>query len=294
MHEGTPQIVRWWQRGCLTIGLRRRGGAPLTHSVGHISWTGMAKLKRPNIQALLRRHPLWAFDDYLMSEIEDRVGATLFSYRAMTAARTQFLSNPLWFDAKDSRRGNKDRFKMQGGVGYQFRRFIWETTLSSLANAIEAVEISIRKATAAKFEIWKPGKFRSAHTNTAKRVLCLNNVIKHNRGLLNKRTSQHAKFLVEKCGMIDGYEIYLFDFDFEAIIRGIFFYLHDRASTTCSAPRTPRWAVESLYRRILPDFLPFCAPGRRGRKMPNRPLELTAAASNQHSRPTVAAAQRKR
>jgi hypothetical protein len=237
-----------------------------------------AQPKRPDIRRFLRKHPLCSFDDAIMSEIENRIGATLFSFRAMTVARSQFLTNPLWFDPKESRRGNKDRFKEQGGVGFQFRRFIWEMTISSLANAIEAVEIGIREVSGEKFEIWKPGKFRSVHTITAKKVLCLNNVIKHNRGILSSETSQHAKFLVEECGMMDGYEIYLFDFDFEAMIRGVFFYLHDRGSTTCDAPRTPRWAVDSLYRKILPDFLPFCAPmPTRKRKMYNLPLEPTAA-----------------
>jgi len=239
---------------------------------------GKAKRKRPEIGAFLRKHPLWSFDDTIMSEIEDRIGATLFSFRAMTAAWTQFLNSPHWLDPKETRRGNKERLKEQGGVGFQFRRFIWEMTISSLANAIEATEISIRKVSGTKFNIWKPGKFRSAHTTTATKVLCLNNVIKHNRGLLDRRTSQHAKFLVEKCGMVDGYEIYIFEFDFEAMIRAVFFYLHDRGSTTGDAPRTPRWAVESLYRKILPNFLPFCAPmPKTKRKMPNFPLEPTAA-----------------
>jgi hypothetical protein len=222
-----------------------------------------AKKKRHDIRAYLRKHPLWSFDDELMFQIEDRIGGTLFSYRATSAARNEFLETPTWFDLKDSRRGNKDRFKMQGGVGFQFRRFIWEMTISSLANAIEAVEISIRKAAKSKFDIWNPGKFKSAHLHTARRVLCLNNVIKHNQGRLNRHSSQHAKFLVDECGMIDGHEIYLFDFDFEEIIRSVFYYLHDRASTTCVAPRTPRWAIESLYRSTLPDFLPFCAPKKK-------------------------------
>ncbi|MCI0428083.1 MAG: hypothetical protein L0Z46_08720 [Nitrospiraceae bacterium] len=222
-----------------------------------------AKKKRHDIRAYLRKHPLSSFDDELMFQIEDRVGGTLFSYRATSAARNQFLAIPTWFDPKDSRRGNKDRFKMQGGVGFQFRRFIWEMTIGSLANAIEAVEISIRKATNSKFDIWIPGKFKSAHLHTARRVLCLTNVIKHNQGRLNRRSSKHAKFLVDECGMIDGHEIYLFEFDFEEMIRSVFYYLHDRASTTCVAPRTPRWAIESLYRSILPDFLPFRAPKRK-------------------------------
>ena len=239
---------------------------------------GKAKRERPDIRVFLRKHPLWSFDDAIMSEIEDRIGAILFSFRAMTAALTQFLSNPHWLDPKESRRGNKERLKEQGGVGFQFRRFIWEMTISSLANAIEATEISIHKVSGAKFDIWKPGKFRSAHTTTAKKVLCLNNVIKHNRALLDRRTSQHAKFLVDECGMVDGYEIYLFEFDFEAMIRQVFFYLHDRGSATCDAPRTPRWAVESLYRNMLPNYLPFCAPiPKTKRKMPNLPLERTAA-----------------
>ncbi len=232
---------------------------------------GKTKRKRPDIRAVLRKHPLWSFDDVIMSEIEHRIGATLFSFRAMTAALTEFLISQHWLDPKESRRGNKDRFKEQGGVGFQFRRFIWEMTISSLANAIEATEICIRKISGRKFDIWNPGKFRSAHTMTAKKVLCLNNVIKHNRGLLDRRTSQHAKFLVGACGMIDGYDIYLFEFDFEAMIQGVFFYLHDRGSTTCATPRTPRWAVESVYRKILPNFLPFCAPTPRAKKkMPNQ------------------------
>jgi hypothetical protein len=222
-----------------------------------------AKKKRQDILAYLRKHPLCSFDDELMFQIEHRVGGTLFSYRATSAARSQFLAIPTCFAPKDSRRGNKDRFKMHGGVGLQFRRFIWEMTIGSLANAIEAVEISIRKATKSKFDIWNPGKFKSAHLRTARRVLCLNNVIKHNQGCLSKQSSKHAKFLVDECGMTDGYEMYLFEFDFEEMIRSVFYYLHDRASTTCIVPRTPRWAIESLYRSILPDFLPFCPPKRR-------------------------------
>ncbi len=239
---------------------------------------GKAKRKRPDIRAFLRKHPLWSFDDTIMSEIEDRIGATLFSFRAMAAAWNQFLNSPHWLDPRESRRGNKERIKEQGGVGYQYRRFIWEMTISSLANAIEATEISIGKVSGAKFDIWKPGKFKSAHTIAAKKVLCVNNVIKHNRGLLDKRTSQHAKFLVEECGMVDGYEIYLIEFDFEVMIRRVFFYLHDRGSATCDAPRTPRWVVGSLYRKLLPNFLPFCAPmSKMKEKIPNHSLEPTAA-----------------
>src|SRR5262245_45675515 len=177
---------------------------------------GKAKRKRPDIRAFLRKHPLWSFDDTIISEIEDRIGATLFSFRAMTAAGTHFFSSPHWLDPKETRRGNKERLKEQGAVGFQFRRFRWEMTFSSLANARASTEISIRKVSGAQFDIWKPGKFRSAHTTTAKKVLCLNNVIKHNRGLLDRRTSQHAKFLVENCGLVAGYEIYFVEFNFEA------------------------------------------------------------------------------
>jgi len=206
------------------------------------------KKKRHNIRTYLRKHPLWSFDDELMFQIEDRIGGTLFSYRLTSAARNQFLATPTWLDPKDSHRGNKERFKMQGGVGFQFRRFIWEMTIGSLANAIEAFEISIRKVTKSKFDIWNPEKFKSAHLHTARQVVCLNNIIKHNQGHLNRKSSKHAKFLVDKCGLTDGYEIYLFEFNFEEIIRSVFYYLHDRASTTCVSPRAPRWAIESLYR----------------------------------------------
>src|SRR5262245_46390011 len=91
---------------------------------------GKAKRKRPDIRAFLRKHPLWSFDDTIMSEIKDRIGATLFSFRAMTAAWTQLLSSPHWLDPKETRRENKERLKEQGGVGFQFRRFIWEMTIS--------------------------------------------------------------------------------------------------------------------------------------------------------------------
>jgi len=127
----------------------------------------------------------------------------------------------MWLDLKLSRRDNKDRMKELGGALFGYRRFLTEMTISSAANAIEAVRANIILVTSVRLDFWKSSP-PVPRLKLAREVLCLTNVIKHNRGQLKRGSSQHAEFLIDKCGLPDGAELYLIPFNMEFMLRQLF------------------------------------------------------------------------
>jgi hypothetical protein len=214
--------------------------------------TTMKKHSKPKLRFVV---PRWIFDDGLSSEIDHRIGGILFSHRA-TAEKLDEVSRTPWLDEKLSRRANKDRYKELGGMVFVYQRFLVEMTFSALANAIESLEIEIRRLTRKRFDIWNPGTLKLRYLKTARMVLCLNNIIKHNQGIIRRESSDHVRFVIDECGLPDGFELYLNPFlNFEKIIREVHTYMFDRASSAEDTPRVPAREIARLYALLIPDVI---------------------------------------
>jgi len=197
----------------------------------------------------------WALDDALLFEVDDRIGGILFAYRSTCQKMDELSREEMWLDLKLSRRDNKDRMKELGGALFGYRRFLTEMTISSAANATEAVRANIILVTSVRLDFWKSSP-PVPRLKLAREVLCLTNVIKHNRGQLKRGSSQHAEFLIDKCGLPDGADLYLIPFNMEFMLRQIYAFLLGICSFAMHQPRVPDKEVERYYKMLLPDFVP--------------------------------------
>jgi hypothetical protein len=198
--------------------------------------------------------PKWALDDELLFEVDDRIGGILFAYRATHEKMDELSRDEMWLDLKLSRRDNKDRMKELGGALFGYRRFLVEMVVSSTANAIDSVRAQIIRVTGVRIDFWKESP-RVPRLKLARKVLSLNNVIKHNRGVLRHGSSESADFLIDQCGLPDRADIYLIPFNLEFMLREIYGFLLDLCSFAMRRPRVPVKEVERYYRMLLPDFV---------------------------------------
>ena len=92
--------------------------------------------------------------------------------------------------------------KEVGGSAILYSAFLKEAAVIQIVNAIEGVQIDLKKDFRIKVDPWNlPVTVR--HESTAKVVRCLSNVLKHNQGYIDVSNSDQSEHLVQNCGFPD-------------------------------------------------------------------------------------------
>lgn len=126
--------------------------------------------------------------------------------------------------------------KELGGAIFSYSDFLVASTIHLLSNIIEDTWIEIKRDVIGfKYDVWNPS-VAANNERSARTVRSAANVLKHNQGRLDSRTSEPARFLVTECGLVDGYEITLFaqgedpKLDPLDLLYGCYLYCVDLAS----------------------------------------------------------------
>lgn len=140
--------------------------------------------------------------------LDTQFGGLLVSYLA-TRDKLAQIAKTEWYDGEKSRLENKMKMKELGGVLFSYSEFLAASTIHLLADILEDTWTTLRKDIGFEYDLWKPS-VSVEFEHEARLARAAANVLKHNRGRLTSKTSQHAKFLVDDCGLIDGYELVAF------------------------------------------------------------------------------------
>lgn len=97
---------------------------------------------------------------------------------------------------------NKVRMKEVGGAGMQYKFFLKQSAILTLAKAIEDCFIDYEREIGTTLKFWKvAGTF--PHGDYAKEVRALANIMKHNQSVIIGSSSTDAKYLVMQRGYPD-------------------------------------------------------------------------------------------
>jgi len=168
----------------------------------------------------------------ILSNLAMRARNVWISHLA-TQSAIQKLSNTPWHDPMLDRFTNKSLMKEVGAAAMGYQVFLGESLVLALAKSLEDFWIDLKKiAKIKKYDIWK-SPLQPLHTQEAKVIRNLGNVIKHNQSIIDKSSSANAKFLVDQAGFTDniplsvvflGYKNIL---DLDNIVYQIFLYSLD-------------------------------------------------------------------
>ncbi|EGQ8681852.1 hypothetical protein K6672_000620 [Vibrio vulnificus] len=147
------------------------------------------------------------FDEALgfYTRIDSRLGGVALSYLA-TIEKISEVSQTPWQDESLSRYEQKIRMKEVGGATFQFIEFLHENAIMSLAKVIEDTSIELKRFAKFKFDSVK-NHHEVIYLKELQTIRALANVIKHNVSYLERSSSESAKFLVDECGMTNGYTL---------------------------------------------------------------------------------------
>jgi hypothetical protein len=142
------------------------------------------------------------------TRIDSRLSGIALSYLA-TLEKISDISKTQWQDDTLDHFENKVRMKEVGGATFQFIEFLHENSIMALAKAIEDTSIELKRFVKFKFD-----SITNHHNviflKELQTIRALANVIKHNVSYLERSTSESARFLVDECGMINGYTLNAF------------------------------------------------------------------------------------
>lgn len=139
------------------------------------------------------------------TRIDSRLGGIALSYLA-TLEKISEISQTVWQDDTLDRYENKIRMKEVGGATFQYIEFLHENSIMSLAKAIEDTSIELKRFAKFKFDSVE-NHHDVIYRHELQTIRALANVIKHNVSHLERNTSESAKFLVDECGMMNGYTL---------------------------------------------------------------------------------------
>jgi hypothetical protein len=149
-------------------------------------------------------HLAWA----LSTSTDTRLGGIAFSYFS-TLEKVIEVSQIDWRDEALGRFENKIRMKEVGGAAMSFSEFLHENSILALAKIIEDTSIDLKRDASFKFDVIKE-HHDVLFLKELQTIKALANVIKHNVSVLERKTSKSAKFLVDECGMANGWDLYVF------------------------------------------------------------------------------------
>tara|TARA_Y100001949_G_scaffold166147_1_gene162526 strand:- start:986 stop:1717 length:732 start_codon:yes stop_codon:yes gene_type:complete len=142
------------------------------------------------------------------TRINSRLGGIALSYLA-TLEKISEVSQTKWWDEDLGRFEQKMRMKEVGGAAFQFDEFLHESSIMSLAKVIEDTSIELKRFVNFKFDSVK-NHCGVIYLKELQTIRALANVIKHNVSILERNSSESAKFLVDECGMKNGWELDVF------------------------------------------------------------------------------------
>lgn len=137
----------------------------------------------------------------VLTRLDSRASGVWVGHIA-TKEKIEQIANTPWHDPALDRYTNKQRMKEVGASTMNLTAFISESLFTALANSLEDFWIDVRVETGFKYDIWK-SPLRPDYLHAAKTVRSIANVVKHNRSMIDKSSSAHAKFLVEDAGFPD-------------------------------------------------------------------------------------------
>ena len=140
----------------------------------------------------------------LWGNVDNRLGALSLSYIA-TLEKINEVAATHWMDQSLSRLGNKLRMKEVGGAAIQYNEFLHETAILSLDKVVDDTARDLKKSFNFKFDSFS-NHHGVQYVSTINMIRCLSNVIKHNGSHLLRGSSKSATFLVDECGMVDGWD----------------------------------------------------------------------------------------
>lgn len=141
----------------------------------------------------------------VLSRLDVRASSVWVSHLA-TREKIGQLSRTPWHDPDLDRYTNKTRMKEVGGATMNYMSFIAESLYIGLAKSIEDFWIDLRVTGRVKYDIWK-SQLQPVFLHEAKIVRSIGNVIKHNQSILQRKSSDHAKFLVDEASFPDSIEL---------------------------------------------------------------------------------------
>jgi len=205
----------------------------------------------------------------LWGAIDSRLGGLALSYLATLEKINEIASTP-WVDESLDRYNNKMRMKDVGAAAIQYNDYVHETAILSLAKAIDDTVRDLKRAFNFRFD-----SFDNNHDVSNARILqmirALANVIKHNGSHLVSGSSTSATFLVQECGMRDGWDLGTLilardpAFNIVEHIPIVYFSLSELVQKA-SGKGYPALNLQGdeafnwVYNTLLPDVIPIARP----------------------------------
>lgn len=141
----------------------------------------------------------------ILTRLDIRASSVWVSHLAAKEKILQLASTP-WHDPELNRYTNKTRMKEVGGAAMNYMGFITESLFAGLAKSIEDFWIDLRLTARVKYDIWK-SHHQPMFLHDAKVVRSIGNIIKHNQSIIESKSSDHAKFLVNDAGFPNSAEL---------------------------------------------------------------------------------------
>lgn len=216
-------------------------------------------------EALLEAIGIWG-------NIDSRLGGLALSYLA-TLEKINEVASTQWADDALDRYSNKMRMKDVGGAAIQYNDFLHETAILSLAKAIDDTSRDLKQTFNFRFDSFD-NNHDVSNAKTLQLIRCLANVIKHNGSHLVKGSSTSATFLVDECGMDDGWDLGTLiltrnpAFNIIEHIPIVYFSMSELVAKA-SGKGHPALALDSdaffnwVYSTLIPDVIPLERPERR-------------------------------
>jgi hypothetical protein len=135
----------------------------------------------------------------VLTNIDHRARSVWIAHLA-TSEKIKELGKIDWYDPSLGRYENKTRMKEVGSATMSFVAFIGESLFMGLSKSQEDLCIDLKVSSKIKYDIWK-SPLQPEYLHEAKLVRSVGNVIKHNKSIVESRSSLHGKFLVEEVGI---------------------------------------------------------------------------------------------
>lgn len=205
------------------------------------------------------------------TRIDSRLGGIALSYLA-TLEKISEVSQTQWWDDSLDRYEQKTRMKEVGGATFKFIEFLHENTIIALAKVIEDTSIELKRFVKFKFDSVKD-HYDVIYLKELQTIRALANVIKHNVSHLERNTSESAKFLVDECGMTNGYTLDTFILTHHEVFNIIEYipkvYLAMTSLVEMSLGSRHRVldlaydeAFDNIYEFLIPEVIPLTRPNK--------------------------------
>jgi hypothetical protein len=202
----------------------------------------------------------------LVTEVNNKIGAIVVTYLASTNKIHELYENSTWYNPTLPNSENKHRMKTTGAAIIGYEIFLTELIIIALSKTIEDIILGIKEEFNVSYDIWKHNHITSIFHQEAKLVRALNNVIKHNNGLIEKSNEPSGKYLVNEFGYPDGCKVVdvvstlgKSDYILEKTAQ-IYVYLLNLVAKIANQPVSPLADIsdnmkERIIKRFIPDYL---------------------------------------